>query len=355
MISVNKERKIYIYCISNVVTGGTELLHQLCDVLNNKGFDAYMVYYPDADSPTPVSYKNYNLQLRKEIDDIPNNFLIMPEALIDLGINFKSIKKINWWLSIDNFFELSLLNLSPIIYLKLWPKLFFKVLGVKFKYFFKILKSARTGYLSYNYLFSDEDLNLVQSMYAYDFLKKNKFKNIYFLSDYLNTNFSNQKTNNRENIILYNPKKGLEFTKILINKFKNFRWVPIENMTYIEVSLLMQNSKLYVDFGNHPGKDRLPREAVLSGMCIITGMQGSAFYFEDVSIDSQYKFDELNFDFDRFEKIVMNVFDSYEEEYSNFLEYLQLIKNSRLKFESQVDDLIKILKLDDSFKNNSQI
>ncbi|TDD98355.1 hypothetical protein [Flavobacterium cellulosilyticum] len=355
MVSVNTNSKIYVYCPSNVVTGGTELLHQICDTLNNKGCDTYIVYHPDSNSITPSPYKKYNLNISKEIDDVEGNYLIVPEALIDLGYIYKRLKKIHWWLSVDNFFILSQLNLSPLIYLKLWPKLFLRVLGIKVKYFFKILNSDRTGYLSYNYLFSEENLNLVQSQYAYDFLNKNNFKNLYFVSDYLNNDFSNQNASNRDNVILYNPKKGIEFTKILINKFKDFKWVPIENMTYKEVNLLMQSTKLYVDFGNHPGKDRLPREAVLSGMCIITGIQGSAFYFEDVSIDSKYKFDELNFDFDKFEMVVNNIFNSYEKEYSNFKEYLKLIENSKFKFESEVDDIIKILKLDNGFNNNSQL
>jgi len=34
--------------------------------------------------------------------------------------------------------------------------------------------------------------------------------------------------------------------------------------------------KLYVDFGKHPGKDRMPREAAVHGCCIITGRRGAA-------------------------------------------------------------------------------
>ena len=34
------KHQIYIYCPANFVTGGTELLHQLVDVLRNNGAEA---------------------------------------------------------------------------------------------------------------------------------------------------------------------------------------------------------------------------------------------------------------------------------------------------------------------------
>lgn len=31
--------------------------------------------------------------------------------------------------------------------------------------------------------------------------------------------------------------------------------------------LTMRKAKVYIDFGFHPGKDRIPREAVMCGAC----------------------------------------------------------------------------------------
>ena len=57
----------------------------------------------------------------------------------------------------------------------------------------------------------------------------------------------------------------------------------------------MMESKVYIDFGNHLGKDRIPRE-VASGCCIITGKTGADKYKEDVYIGEKFKFDEaINF------------------------------------------------------------
>ena len=51
-------------------------------------------------------------------------------------------------------------------------------------------------------------------------------------------------------------------------------------MTPEQVVDLMSESKVYIDFGNHPGKDRIPREAVINGCCVITGVRGSARFKE---------------------------------------------------------------------------
>lgn len=342
-MSKGKERIIYIYSPSSVVTGGSELLHQLCNSLNNRGYNAFMVYYPDNSADIPVPYIHYNVSCSKSVTDESQNVLILPEAFIDLGFKFKKLKKVHWWLSVDNFFILSILFISPIIYLKLWRKLFIKSIGAKIKYFFHTRKTGRVALLSYNYIKDPNILNLVQSKYAYEFLKEKKFKNISYLSDYINNSFNIGDDTVRNNVILYNPKKGIEFTKTLIAKFSQFKWIPIENMTYDQVNDLMTKSKLYVDFGNHPGKDRMPREAVLSGMCIITGIQGSAAYFDDVSILSKYKFDESKFDESRFEITINSIFENFEQEYTNFLEYKKLIQNSEHIFDNEVDEFVKTL------------
>ena len=65
-------------------------------------------------------------------------------------------------------------------------------------------------------------------------------------------------------------------------------WVPIENMTPREVGELLASAKVYVDFGEHPGRDRIPREAALAGCVVITGTRGSAGNGIDIPIPSEY-------------------------------------------------------------------
>jgi hypothetical protein len=63
-----------------------------------------------------------------------------------------------------------------------------------------------------------------------------------------------------------------------------YKWIALENLTTIEMKKLIGKSKIYVDFGNHPGKDRIPREAAINA--------GSANNSIDLSINDEYKFED---------------------------------------------------------------
>ncbi|MGC8677909.1 MAG: hypothetical protein ACP5UF_06830 [Hydrogenobaculum sp.] len=89
-------------------------------------------------------------------------------------------------------------------------------------------------------------------------------------------------------------------------------------MTRDQVIETLQKAKVYIDFGNHPGKDRIPREAAILGCCVITGKRGSATFFEDVPIPEEYKFEERYQDFNYYRQVIRN-------EPTKFLENLKKI------------------------------
>ena len=76
------------------------------------------------------------------------------------------------------------------------------------------------------------------------------------------------------------------------NFTRDINWVPLVGMSNDQVLNYLKTSKVYIDFGNHPGKDRLPREAAICGCCIITGKKGAAAFKEDIPISETYKFDD---------------------------------------------------------------
>ena len=43
-----------------------------------------------------------------------------------------------------------------------------------------------------------------------------------------------------------------------------------------QIIQILSRSKIYIDFGFHPGVDHLPREAAILKNCIITNKEGSA-------------------------------------------------------------------------------
>ena len=59
---------------------------------------------------------------------------------------------------------------------------------------------------------------------------------------------------------------------------------------------LLKRSKVYIDFGPHPGMDRLPREAALAGCVVLTNREGAANFEEDVPLPSEFKFAKFNVD-----------------------------------------------------------
>jgi hypothetical protein len=96
---------------------------------------------------------------------------------------------------------------------------------------------------------------------------------------------------------------------------------------------LMLKSKLYIDFGHHPGKDKFPREAATCGCALITSFNGSARFFQDVMIDPQYKFDDT---IEGVSELIKDIFDNFETHFHNFDLYRKVIKAEVETFKNQV-------------------
>ena len=97
---------IYIIAPFNFSSGGPELVHQLAYILKNKLKKKVAMYYiPKSKNPVHKDFKKYKISFVDNIVDNEKNILIIPEVFLNLKIalNFKKIKKIMWWLSVDNF------------------------------------------------------------------------------------------------------------------------------------------------------------------------------------------------------------------------------------------------------------
>ncbi len=315
-------KNYYIVAPANSATGGPELLHQLAYKLKRYGKTVYMFYIPE-NYPRPIhhNYKQYYLDFVREIEDNEQNVIIIPETKTELLLKYKKAKKIIWWLSVDNYF-LCLPGLKGLIN----------------RLILKRLNSQKYLFFNKN-LFEIADFHFVQSEYANACLNKNGINNLGFLSDYLHESFINVKTelDFKQNIVVYNPKKGADFTKKLIKNSPNIKFIAIENMTREEVVKLLQKSKVYIDFGYHPGKDRIPREAAILGCCIITNKRGSAIFSKDIPIYEEFKFDDNNFSSIR-EKIE-DCFSNYFLNLEKFEYYRQEIKLQELVFDKQLEAL----------------
>ena len=127
-----------------------------------------------------------------------------------------------------------------------------------------------------------------------------------------------------------------------MKKTPNIKWVAIENMTTEQVKELLLKSKVYIDFGSHPGKDRFPREAAICNCCVITGKKGSAKYYEDVPINDEFKFDDKLSNIDKIIDKINLCLSDYDNQIKKYQGYREFIKSEKSKFQEDVRKIFKI-------------
>ena len=326
---------IYILCPPYVKTGGTELAHQFVYEMNKIRDDVKIAYSISEDNKylNPAFEKYVDEYVTEnQIQDIDSNALILPEVrTLDIP-KYKYIRLYIWWMSIDNYIRPKKLSW---LYRQNGIK---EVLGE--------LKNRLTQKDYKNYPLDQMKTikrHLVQSEYARLYLEKNGITNVCFLSDYINDKYIEKAdeidTRKKEDIVLFNPVKGKKFTKKVIKYCKDIKFIPIVGMTNEQVVDLMSRAKIYIDFGNHPGKDRIPREAATLKCCIITSMNGSAANCVDVNIPTKYKFECNSANLKNIKELIGQIFIDYDTCLDDFAEYRRIIKGEKACFEKQVIEL----------------
>lgn len=331
MLHISETSIVYMLCPADKKTGGTELAHQLVSEMVKNGVRAYITYYywEKCENPINTAFWEYVNDYKKpeEIIDSANNVLIVPEINYDFINRYDSIQKAIWWMSVDNY-------VKNDGFFGAW-----KVNGLV-----KAVKALVKRNVTLKKRGFDHSVaHFYQSEYAHDFLEKNGIYDSERLSDFINDSYlqvMDSENKARENVVLYNPKKGIRFTRKLINRAKGIRWKPIENMTTEEVGECLRKNKVYIDFGNHPGKDRFPREAAISGCCVITGKKGSAAFYQDIPIPDEFKFDSISANIPSILKKIEECMNDYEEQSKKYEEYREMIRSEHEIFK---DDIKKII------------
>lgn len=251
---------IYILALHGVATGGPEATHQLSDALLAQGFDARLVYFKWEDFKAGIpaafperagfapEYERYQVKLARALPDEEGSVIVIPESACFLAQAFERAKVLVWWLSVDNAFgALSRINL--------------------------------------NYLRRPNVYHASQSRYAERFCEALQFNHIGMLSDYtvdLTEYAEPLPMSERPKIAAFNarqskviadlPAIGEEIAKL----DPEIRCVAIVNLTRPEIAAVFAQARVYVDLGNFPGKDRLPREAARMGCEVIVGSPAGA-------------------------------------------------------------------------------
>lgn len=336
LFNLTEKSIIYIVAPPSYTSGGPELLHQLCHILRNNGMDARMYYFDTNsghrvyESPKPNKFNQYNTIYDPNIEDNIKNLLIVPENINSPLEYYKKIQKCVWWLGANNYFWLE--EVSENKYLRFiyhWSRF---LIGKKTPLSFSRIKKQNTKHLA-------------QCWYTISFLTNKGLNNIPYLSDYTNEIYKEiyekglYQNKKRKNLILYNPKRNQKILNIIKRKVPQIQFIAIENMKNEQIIELMCSSKIYMDFGSHPGKDRLPREAVMCGCCVITSTLGSAGYYEDLPISSEFKFARNKENINEIIKKIYYIFDNYESETVKFDYYRNVIYEEKNKF---IEDVNKI-------------
>jgi len=268
--------EVFVVCPAYTMSGGPELCHQLVDTLNaDAPGRAAVVYWPfDRPALTAAPYRCYDAPTAMRDQIPPGSVVVLPETYGRLFDEFADCRVFFWWMSVNNFYAAA---------------------GSQ--------ASAQLAWIRRN-----AAGNLYQSEYAHMFCASAGLTRVHRLSDRLSAGYldaiADPPATDRRTIIAYNPLKGIERTAAILRALENgLRQAPkviaLQDLTAQQIREVLSTVKVYIDFGEHPGKDRLPREAAAMGACVITNQRGSAGNKVDMPIPDEFKVDDRRRGFER--------------------------------------------------------
>jgi hypothetical protein len=312
--------RVFILCFAQAQTGGPEALHSLGYKLRAMGVDAFMVYYGGQTGVNPVhpAYAPLSVPWRPTAEDEEGDIIVLPELIPDIAERFQRARPVIWWLSVDNYLaghtELNG-GIDPCR-LATQPR---------------IIHLAQSEYAR-RFLLERLNIPLAQTYTLRDYLHRRFFFNPYY----------SMRADRRLPIVLFNPRKGWEFTRKLFtqeqalqqNAEKNIlTWLPLVDYSPDQCAQLLRVAMAYIDFGEHPGMDRIPREAAASGCLVITGRKGSAAFAEDLPLPPAYQFEDTEENMPAIIALLYDIAARYDERAADLAPYRDWINGQEARFE----------------------
>lgn len=298
--------EVLALCPGNLATGGTEGIHNLVRELGkHRGISAKILYVQGS---APEEFSEYGCEYVTELPADFSGCVIFPEVWANWVIDpkFKACTKVINWQGWD-------------------------------VYDWNVPQSERGLYRQ-----CKDAIHICGSEYAKENLQRQGIEPIK-ISDCINEAFFHLTDTDkpRKNTILYNPTsvKLTQFQRTVMARCTTelgYIFQPLSGYTRNELIGLFQKSKLYIDFGVFSGRERLPREAVMCGCCILTSKSGTAGYYEDNPIPNEYKVEDVNTALDMIQHIIRN----YEDCKKDFNYYRQALRDDiEVKYPKQVKEL----------------
>lgn len=281
-----------------------------------------MVYVPvskdfDPDNPVHPAYKPFRTPYTYEVEDVSQNILIVPETLTTFLYTMKNIRRVIWWLSVDNLFrDIALKAVAQ----------FDNMLSAPMPKFFCFQKC-------------DADIeHWTQSEYSKLFLKVNKVpdEKIYNIGDYISPTLiklhSSVDFKHKKNTIVFNAATSSKIMPKLASSIPKVNWLALQDSQAVDAPKLLADAKIYVDFGDYAAKDMMPRRAAILGCVVITGKKGAAANDVDINIPSEFKFDDTEENLPHIKKKIREILDDYKNSYAKQKNFLDAIFNEQKKF-----------------------
>lgn len=269
---MHSDMKFIIFCPDHF-TGGPAALIQLHGALLDLGLESEVFFYDKAETRFDEKLGRVDVQYTQPISvQVPgidyrvsryfdrDSVLIFPENLIEMATSFASLgfkNRVVWWLSYDN---------APL-----------KIIN-RFNHAVNLASSR----------------HIFQSAYARARVNEIGLDGP-MVSDYINwQDPAGTVSNGKVNDLCYLASKapGVEH---LINRLRDrFSVITIEKMTPQEVWRTLRETRFFLDFGPQPGKDRVPREAIINDCIPIVRNVGAARFFEDTPLPDVLKIPTLS-------------------------------------------------------------
>lgn len=251
-----------------------------------------------------------------------DDHFIVPEVLPDVAYRLLRLgcKNVSlWWLSVDNF------PLSKMHTLQ-------------------------------NQLLMRKCRHLCQSEYAADFVWRHGASSVSMLSDEIDLHVSKDlpSISERTNDLCYLPNKSAGADELLEHLSREFSIVRLENMSRSQITETLLDTRIFLDFGHHPGKDRVPREAALCGAIPVVRAEGAARFEQDVPLPKELLIESRTFfDGPEFVSRIHDILNNSDEFDDALSRYRAKIASEKQAFDSEIQALISDLTGDAAKAQNS--
>lgn len=332
---MNSDARVYILCPQRKITGGTEALHQLRFYLEQVGHDAYIVYF-DAekrfvDAQPPQRYEEYFPTGIKVLDgskiiDSPENTIVCPEFSTSMLWNVNHCRKVIWWLSVKNYDGHPAMRILAVRH---WLKQSARSLG-------NLLR-----FDEYYHPYNRADVeHYCASKFAYQYVTDTLKCRAEMLVEPISKPFLELGpvwtcSAGRRDCVAYNPAKPSRIMTELLKR-NEFDFIPIQNMNPQQIAELLRSVKLYVDFGDFPGPERIPKEAAYNGAAVIVAKKNAAINDFDVNIPTEYKLDDYD-DIKLVSDKIRFMLDNYQNTFHDFDVFRKQIDGLEQNFISSIE------------------